>query len=179
MTSEPVWSHPIKVADIPPEGDEVELIPDEETRAALARFGDVLAVPALKATLKVVSDGGGGAVVTGYVDALVRQNCVVSLEPFDNEVHEEIAAAFAPEGVHGAAKKEVVEIGEDDPAEAIINGTIDLGAMVSEFFVLGIDPYPRRPGAVFMPPAAETEEEGAKPFAALAKLKQKVVNKKN
>jgi uncharacterized metal-binding protein YceD (DUF177 family) len=178
VTSEPVWSHPIKVADIPPEGEDIELVADEETRAALARFGGVLAVRRLRAPLRVVSDGSGGAVVTGHVEALVRQNCVVSLEPFDNEVHEEIAVAFAPESAQAAARKEVVEIG-DDPAEAIVNGMIDLGAVAAEFFVLGIDPYPRRPGAVFTPPVAEPAEESAKPFAALAKLKQKVVNKKN
>lgn len=173
MKLEPVWSHTIKVADIPPEGEEVELAPDEETRAALARFGDVLAVPVLNARLRIVSDGSGGAVVTGTVDATVRQSCVVTLEPFDNKVHEEIAVAFAPETPRIAAKKEIVEIGDDDPAEVIVNGTIDLGAVVSEFFVLGIDPYPRKPGAVFTPPRAEKEEEAAKPFAALAKLKQK------
>lgn len=185
MKLEPVWSHPIKVADIPAEGETVELAADEETRAALARLGDVLAVPALKARFTIIADGSGGAVVTGDVDATVRQSCVISLEPFDNAVHEEIAVGFTPgsAAVTGkaanAAKKEVIEIGEEDPAEAIINGTIDLGAVAAEFFVLGIDPYPRRPGAVFAPPPREKEDESAKPFAALAKLKQKGVNKKN
>ena len=37
----------------------------------------------------------------------------------------------------------------------------------------GIDPYPRRPGAVFAPPDTAAEDAASSPFAALAKLKQK------
>jgi hypothetical protein len=61
---------------------------------------------------------------------------------------------------------------EADPSDAIRNGVIDLGAMVSEFLVLGIDPYPRKPGAVFTPPESASGEGANKPFAALAKLRK-------
>ena len=47
---------------------------------------------------------------------------------------------------------------------------IDLGAVATEFLILGIDPYPRKPGAVFEAPAAG--EGGGHPFAALAALKK-------
>jgi uncharacterized metal-binding protein YceD (DUF177 family) len=169
-TVEPVWSHPLVVADIPDEGEDLTLVPDEETRVALARFSNVLAVPRLSAQLHLQPDGAGGAVVTGELDGTVRQNCVVSLEPFDNRVHEEIALRFAPEE---AAKADPdIDIEEADPSDAIRNGVIDLGAMVSEFLVLGIDPYPRKPGAVFTRPESAGGGEGNKPFAALARLRK-------
>lgn len=169
---EPVWSHPLVVADIPEEGEDLTLVPDEETRAALARFSNVIAVPKLSAQLHLQPDGAGGAVLTGELDATVRQNCVVSLEAFDNNVHEEIALRFAPESAAAVKANPEIDMEESDPSDAIRNGVIDLGAVVSEFLVLGIDPYPRKPGAVFTQPQLDSGKAGDKPFAALAKLKK-------
>ena len=53
---------------------------------------------------------------------------------------------------------------------ALVGGTVDLGAIATEYFLLGIDPYPRKPGAVFEPPSAG--DAATKPFAALAALKK-------
>jgi hypothetical protein len=47
---------------------------------------------------------------------------------------------------------------------------VDLGALATEFLILGLDPYPRKAGAVFQPPAPAQPDES--PFAALAKLKK-------
>jgi hypothetical protein len=58
----------------------------------------------------------------------------------------------------------------DEPPEPLIGGAIDLGAIAAEFLMLGIDPYPRKPGAEFAAPARETDSE--RPFAALAALKK-------
>jgi hypothetical protein len=54
-----------------------------------------------------------------------------------------------------------------DP-EPLIGGSVDLGALATEFLILGIDPYPRKPGAIFEPPQDRMPDEG--PFAALSKL---------
>jgi len=50
--------------------------------------------------------------------------------------------------------------------------TLDLGPLIVEYFALGIDPYPRAPGAVLPPEATDSDspEEGS-PFAALAALR--------
>jgi len=172
MNADPVWTHPVAVADIPEEGEEVTLAPDEETRASLARFAGVPAVPALSAHLRLQPDGAGGAVVTGALDATVRQTCVVSLEPFDNKVHEEIALRFAPEGAAPAKADPDIGVDESDPADTVRHGVIDLGEVVSEFLVLGIDPYPRKPGVVFTPPEPGGGAARENPFAALEKLKK-------
>lgn len=173
MKLEPVWSHPIAVSDLSSEGSEFELIPNDEERAALAQYAGVLAVPALAAKFKVAPDNSGGASVIGHLEGRVQQNCVVSLESFDNVVREDIAVRFVPEGTEVSVNDDGAELGEEDPQDIIRNGKVDLGALVCEFLALGIDPYPRRPGAVFRPPVDEKKNEGSTAFAVLAKLKEK------
>jgi uncharacterized metal-binding protein YceD (DUF177 family) len=162
------WTYPVTPADLPPEGESFELAPDEATCAALARHVGLLALPALRARLKVIPAGKGGAQVEGDLEATVRQACVVSLEAFDAELREVISVRFAPEA--DAAPGLVVELGEDDPPEPLTDGAVDLAAVVGEFLALAIDPYPRKPGAVFVPPA-ESKDLSSSPFAALDKLK--------
>ena len=171
MKQELAWSHPLVVADLPPEGAVLKLVPGEKERAALAHYTGVLAVPALVADVKVTPDGQGGVVVEGDLVATVRQTCVVSLEPFDNAVNEHIALRFLPPSAAASAAEDDGD--ERDPADVISGGVVDLGMLVAEFLALGVDPYPRRPGAVFAPPTAAAGEEASSPFAALAKLKQK------
>jgi uncharacterized metal-binding protein YceD (DUF177 family) len=173
LKPELAWRHLIAVRELPPEGMEVELVPDEETRARLAKFADVLAVPSLVAKLKISPDGTGGATVTGSLNATVRQNCVISLEPFDNPVHEEVLLRFVLEGSRVSVSDKAFESGEEDPQDVIKDGMLDLGALVSEFLSLGISPYPRKPGAVFTPPVEEKSAQGSSAFAVLAKLKEK------
>jgi uncharacterized metal-binding protein YceD (DUF177 family) len=172
MNQEPAWSHPLKIADLPPEGAALKLVPGEKERAALAHYVGVIAVPALVADVKATPDGIGGVVIEGELAATVRQTCVVSLEPFDNAVNEHIALRFLPES---AADFAIAEDGGDerDPADVIRDGVVDLGMLVTEFLALGVDPYPRRPGAVFAPLDIAAGDEASSPFAALAKLKQK------
>ena len=55
----------------------------------------------------------------------------------------------------------------NDP-EPLVGGVVDLGALATEFLILGLDPYPRKQGAVFEAPQEEKPESG--PFAALSQL---------
>ena len=61
---------------------------------------------------------------------------------------------------------------DNEPPEPLVDGKVDLGALATEFLVLGIDPYPRKPGAEFTPPKVENDE--ANPFAALEALKKRL-----
>jgi hypothetical protein len=58
-----------------------------------------------------------------------------------------------------------------DPPEVLQHGSIDLGALAVEFLLLGIDPYPRKPGVSFEPPRV-VDDPAAHPFAVLAALKK-------
>jgi hypothetical protein len=58
----------------------------------------------------------------------------------------------------------------DNEVEPLVAGSIDLGAVATEFLLLGLNPYPRKPGVEFQPPPDASSDEG--PFAALAALKK-------
>lgn len=169
-TPTPIYSHYVRIAEVPPDGRFFRIEPDARTLERLARHVGVVAIHALSAEIKVVPTSGDGASVTGRVLAEVRQVSVVSLEEFDTEVCEEVDVRFVPPSETPAEPDEESDP-EIDPPDEIVDGTIDIGALVCEFLALGVDPYPRRPGEVFEP--ANEDGEGASPFAALAKLKPK------
>jgi len=164
------WLAPVTVDDIPEEGGQrFDLVADAPTRAVVARIAGLRDLPRLEANFEVTRYGAGGLRVAGRVSATVGQTCVVTLEPLTDEIDEEVAVAFAPQvdrqaGETGSAKEAM------DETEPLIDGTIDLGVLATEFLILGLDPYPRKPDAVFQPPQDATTEEG--PFAALAALKK-------
>ena len=66
---------------------------------------------------------------------------------------------------------DVIDPDAPDGPEPLVNGAADLGAVATEFLLLGIDPYPRKPDAVFDAPEGPGQDAGANPFAVLAKLK--------
>jgi uncharacterized metal-binding protein YceD (DUF177 family) len=162
------WIVPVSVADVPESGLHVELEADEATRAELASLAGLRTLPRLVATFDVARRSAGLR-VTGHVSATVGQTCVVTLEPMENAVEEDIDLVFR-EGEAGEAT--VAPSGENPESqpETLLDGKIDLGAVASEFLMLGIDPYPRKPGAEFAAPKVDTD--GAHPFAALAALKK-------
>src|SRR5271166_1199953 len=172
------WLAPVTVDDIPEEGGQrFDLVADAPTRAAVARIAGLRDLARLEANFEVTRYGAGGLRVAGRVSATVGQTCVVTLEPLTDEIDAEVAVAFAPQvaaarqaGQTGSAKEAMSAKEATDETEPLIDGTIDLGVLATEFLILGLDPYPRKPDAVFQPPQDAAAEEG--PFAALAALKK-------
>ncbi len=162
------WRVPVAVEDVAETGEHVDLVADAETRGAVARTAGLRELPRLQATFDVSRYGAGGLRVVGRVSATVGQSCVVTLEPLTNQVDEEVNLFFVPP-VAAIEKADVANANGDDP-EPLIGGLIDLGALATEFLILGLDPYPRKPGAIFEPPHQAAPEES--PFAALAAFKQ-------
>src|SRR5262249_49472471 len=120
----------------------------------------------------VTPHGPDGLRVVGRVSATVAQTCSVTLEPMTSEVNEAVDLVFfpSPAGVPAPKSGREVEVLLEDEPEALIDGTIDLAALATEFLVLGINPYPRKPDSVFEAPAPEPKSAG--PFAALAGLRK-------
>lgn len=176
--TDPIWSHKISVEDVPEAGAHVDLVADAKVRAALAQAAGLRELPRLEASFDLRRRGAAGLRVEGELSAIVGQTCVVTLEPIENEISESIDLAFSPT-VGASAMPEsgetVMTFSEAEPPELLVGGSVDLGAIVVEFLMLGIDPYPRKPGVVFETPAeeAEAEERVASPFAALAALRKK------
>ena len=171
MTDLP-YSYVVRVAELPPDGLDLRLEPDADTLEKLGRYVGVAAMHVLSAHLLIRPIAGDGVHVTGEVAATVRQISVVSLEGFDCDVTEPVDVRFMPEAAieRLAAKAEEEEVDIDLP-DPIHDGRIDLGALVTEFLALGVDPYPRMPGEVFETPAID--ETQASPFAALGQLKNR------
>jgi uncharacterized metal-binding protein YceD (DUF177 family) len=169
------WSVPVIVEQIPEDGLRQSLATTPQQRAAMAAEAGVPAMPQASARFELTPAGRGRVRVTGQVQGEVAQTCVVTLEPLQNVIDEPVDVLFAPEDQIEAltkAQEEAAEAGEEtgDPPEPITDGRIDLGKLAADVLFLAIDPYPRKPGAVFEPPA-EAEDPEAHPFAALAKLK--------
>lgn len=165
-----VWSVPVVLPEIPETGRHIELAADDQTRDSIAAAAGLSALPRLEASFDLVRHGSDGVRLAGRVTATVVQACVVTLEPVESQVDEPISLTFLADPGLAAAQGGLQSLEADEPPELLRNGVVDLGAIATEFLLLGIDPYPRKPGAVFDTPVAA--DPSGHPFAALAALKK-------
>ena len=167
------WRAFVPVMQIPDTGLHREIEADDAARVAMAEIAGLREIAYARAAFDLKPRSGGQVHVTGRIHARVGQNCVVTLEPLENDIDEEVDLTFAP-------SEQIPEIAEpeddDDSAtdmtdafEPIENGIIDLGRLASDMLYLAIDPYPRKEGAVFEPQVAARDPEDH-PFAALKSL---------
>lgn len=155
-------SRPVAVERALKAGQEVVVEASPEEREALARDFGLPAIHSLVGRFRLA-----GSLhrlqVTGTVQAAIAQTCVVTLDPFDSTMREEVDVDFAAPDAFAGTAAEDAEI--PDP---IVNGRVDLGSLTAEFLALGLDPYPRKPGVAFEPPAGDAPET---PFSRLKSLK--------
>lgn len=174
MTERPCWHIPVRLDDVPETGLHLALLANGEVRASLAAFVGLRDLSRFEAVIDVVREGHGLR-ATGRVRATAGQNCVITLEPVESEIDEAFDVRFVP-----AASAGTIDAGDadasgragqaDESPEAMVDGTADVGAVATEFLLLGIDPYPRKPEAVFeAPPSKDAADH---PFAALASLRK-------
>lgn len=168
------WRAPVAVADIPEDGLHRDIEANEAERQAIAAIAGLRELPRLAASFDLKHVEGGRVQVRGRVSAEAGQTCVVTLEPLTSEVDEDVDVMFSPHVEQAAARPTADDEDEDaqaeDPPEPIVHGQIDLGALAAEFLILGLDPYPRKPGAVFEP-VIQPPDPADHPFAALGSLK--------
>jgi uncharacterized metal-binding protein YceD (DUF177 family) len=168
------WRAFVPVAQIPGTGLHRDIEADEGTRAAMAEIAALRDISSARASFDLTPHSGGRIHVSGRVQAKVGQNCVVTLDPIESDIDEEVDLIFAP-------VEQIPELAEpadddDDRAtqvadqpEAIENGMIDLGRLATDVLYLAIDPYPRKQGVVFERQATAADPEDH-PFAALKSL---------
>ncbi len=167
------------VDEIPDTGRHIEIEAPAATCAQVLELVAGLAAVRELLRLSAVFDltrRGAKVHITGHVNARVAQTCVVTLEPIENAVEEAVDVVFAPAPAEapqaglefdGNALKDGV-----DPPEPLLGGTVDIGALATEFLVIGVDPYPRKLGAEFAP--FKLGDDGPRHFAALAALKKRL-----
>lgn len=187
-------SRPVLADTIPTSGLHMVIEPGEAELKAATKLLRILAIDSMRAELKAMRKGVRIR-IEGTVRAEIKQACVVTLEPVPQDINEHVELVFAPiEDVRAAMRAagipdHVADLADADPDELaaampdlevlldpeaipdpIEDGVIDFGAIALEAVALGLDPYPRKPGAVFEPPP---EPEGfGSPFGALGKLKR-------
>jgi uncharacterized metal-binding protein YceD (DUF177 family) len=169
------WSVPVAVAQIPDTGLHRDIEAGTAERKAMAEIAGLREILSAEASLDVTPRGGGRFHVAGHVRARIAQTCVVTLDPIENDIDEPIDLVFAPPDQIPQLADLVDESAEPDaeipdPPEPIENGIIDLGRLATDALYLAIDPYPRKPDAVFEPPVVEADPDDH-PFAALKALR--------
>jgi Large ribosomal RNA subunit accumulation protein YceD len=169
------WRVRVAVAQIPDTGLHRTFEATEAVREAMAKIAGLREICSASASFEMRLKSGGRVHVTGQVRARVGQDCVVTLEPIENEIDEPIDVIFAP-AEHIPQLSDLVDdaarSGEDlsDPPEPIVDGVIDLGRLATDALFLAVDPYPRRPDAVFEPRPQAIDPDDH-PFAALKALR--------
>lgn len=137
---------------------------DEAERRAVAKWLDLPSVDRLLAEV-TLAPAHVGWLLTGRVAAEVVQSCGLTLQPLPAAIDQRFSVRLVEQGEVDGGEIEVTL--DDDGADVIENGQIDLGQHVVEQLSLALDPFPRAPGAEFVQPE-ETAE--ISPFAVLKSL---------
>ena len=166
--TEKSWSVPLRLDQIG-RGVTRRLVASEQERARIARDLDLAALDRLEAEVDV-SPAPVGWRLQGKLSAHVVQTCGVTLEPLPADIEARFSVDIVETLVDEPESGPDRELGLDswDPPDVAEGGVIDLGGYVVEHLALELDPFPRKPGVAFEPPAAEAEPS---PFAVLAKLR--------
>lgn len=145
-------------------------------RADLAAALGLIDIASLRVEASITAVGRDQWRIAGTVRAKVVQACVVTLNPVSAVVEEAFDRRFT-ENEDAIGSDIDFDPTADDPPE-LIDTDVDVGVVATEALALGLDPYPRAPGATF--DGVQTAPEGVqpirdgdlKPFAGLAALKK-------
>jgi uncharacterized metal-binding protein YceD (DUF177 family) len=166
----PHWR--IAAETIPERGLTIDHALDVADCALLAQQLDLRALAALRLDGTLAPQGRGFRFV-GRLTARLTQTCVVTLEPVEAEIAEDVDVEFRSGEPADAAEAEqaVLDLDEVEPIE---NGVLNLGRLAFDVLAAGLDPYPRKPGAKLdWQPPAKSSGGAENPFAVLARLKPK------
>ena len=187
------FSRPLNVNDVKDEGLVITIEAEPGDMTAIAEAVKLPAVRRLVVRYKIQRRSGGRYEVSGELRATATQICVVTLDAFESDLHKDIdldfVQPFRAADMPGLDRrfKDVSSGGkrpergpapmpgsddQDDPADTIVDDTIDLGAIALEFLTLACDLYPRKPGVQFSDTyIGENVEPDPSAFAALGRLK--------
>lgn len=178
----PEFSLVVAAGDVAPGGTEFRFEADAAALKALAQRFGVLEVCSLAGRAKVRPYRKAGLTLEASFEAEVVQSCVVTLDPLHQTISEFFKTRYLPAHMIepetsdiSDAREIMVDAEDEDAPEPMIGASIDVGEAVAEQLSLAIDPYPRKPEAVFAPSPPEQEnapETRPNPFAELEKLKK-------
>ncbi|EGG75475.1 hypothetical protein SXCC_03910 [Gluconacetobacter sp. SXCC-1] len=151
----------------------------EASDAECRRLATRLGIPGLRnlsCRYRLAPGRDGEVLAEGWLTAHVTQECVVSLEPFEDVLAESFTVRCIP-AERFREDDEIDPFSVDEVPYA--RDSIDLGELATEELSLALDPYPHKPGSRIPAEFAGTEEAEPEestrrqPFSALAELKKK------
>ena len=163
------YSEPLRLHQIGA-GVQRRLTPDADAMKRIARALDLQALDVFEVDINLVPTVSGWR-LEGRVIADAVQTCGLTLEPLPVHVDRKFSVQMVE-----ATEREDDEDGEidleldDDSPDQIEGGSLDLGQYAVEQLALSLDPFPRKPGAVFEQPKEPGE---ISPFAVLKTLRPK------
>ena len=163
------YSEPLRLHQIGA-GVQRRLTPDADAMKRIARALDLQALDVFEVDINLVPTVSGWR-LEGRVIADAVQTCGLTLEPMPVHVDRKFSVQMVE-----ATEREDDEDGEidleldDDSPDQIEGGSLDLGQYAVEQLALSLDPFPRKPGAVFEQPKEPGE---ISPFAVLKGLRSK------
>jgi uncharacterized metal-binding protein YceD (DUF177 family) len=170
--SEQTWPVAVTFSEVDRRDVNLALVADTGVCAAIARRLDLVSLSRFDASVRL-SPWLDGAVLEGDWTAELEQACVVTLEPVPTTLSGRFSVRLLPVGSPNTPQDEpdaVIDPDADDPPDIIEGRSIPVGDYLVEHLALELDPFPRQPGAVFVPP----EEPGLiTPFAVLKDLAAK------
>lgn len=173
-SSPPIFDAIVRIDKLPASGRSLDVDADEGERAAIAEAMGIVAVQMFRAHLSIVPFRGGLR-AEGWLKARVTQESVVSFEPVDQEIAEDIDRVFLPaprqDKVPAPNAEVFVDLDDEDFPDHIDGPEVDLSALLLETLALALDPYPRREGETLESSGLAPKEKPSGPFADLARLK--------
>ena len=168
------WASNLRLSDLARGAQTLVLDPPDDVRVEWARTLGLVALPELSARISI-RGWLDGAELTGRFRGRVEQVCGVSLEPFTQDIDGEIDLRVVPQGspntpIEALAGEVELDPEAPDPPDVLEGDIIDLAHVLYEHLALAIDPFPRKPDAVFnyAAPVADLS-----PFSVLRQLKEK------
>jgi hypothetical protein len=164
----PEFSRKLPIERIGAAGYDITVEAGSTELAGLTARLQVPAVSALVCRFRLRPEAGGTITAEGWLDAVVTQICVVSLDEFAAPVSDHFVIHFVPAGSETAGS----ETGDIDPESddeiAYRDGMIDLGEAAAEQLALVLDPWPRKPDAIL---PQEATDDPVSPFASLIRAR--------
>ncbi len=170
MADDAPWSDTIRFAEVARSPVHRRLQADEAARRRIARSLGLDSLGRLEAEL-TLTPWLDGVDVAGRWSADTTQLCSLSGEEFDAPLEGVFQVRVLPPSspnVPVETGEVTIDVEGEDPPDVAGSEVIDLAAYVVEHLALEIDPFPRKPGAVFEPPQ---EPHPPSPFDVLRDFK--------
>lgn len=169
----PEFARVVEVARLAAGNDfEFDVSPEPDEAAALARLLGLVSIKGLRFSGRLGPLDAGWD-LEGVLVARVVQTCVITLDPLISQIEQTVRRRFLP----GTAAAEIEVSPEDDDEIEPLRDRIDLGLVATEALALTLPDYPRKPGAQLegdRPDDAPADGDNARPFAALAALRERM-----